>query len=153
MSASRMSRRLAMASALVVALGSAAYASPGVGPHGHGPGARGDQVHAVIAQLRGQLNLNTQQQLAFDNAIANSKAARQNGRAEMEKVHAAMQAELAKPAPDLRAVAAAADQAQAANQATRKQIREQWLALYDTFSAEQKLVVRDALQKRVQRME
>jgi hypothetical protein len=103
--------------------------------------------------VRAQLNLNTQQQLAFDNAVASSKAARQNGRAEMEKVRAAMQAELAKPSPDLRAVAAAADQAQAANQAARRQVREQWLALYDTFTPEQKLVVRDVLAKRAERAE
>jgi periplasmic protein CpxP/Spy len=153
MSAFHVTRRAALASALFLAVGTTAYAGSGHGPHGHGHGARGEGVHAVIAQVRAQLNLNTQQQLAFDNAVAASKAARQNGRSERETVHAAMQAELAKPAPDLRAVAAAADQAQAANQAARRQVREQWLALYDTFTPEQKLVVRDALAKRAQRME
>ena len=149
------SRQAAVASALVLALGSTAYAAgPGFGPGGPGgPGARGAHVEQVIAQLKTQLNLNTSQQVAFDNAVAASRAARETGRTEHEKVRAAMQAELATPAPDLARVAAIADQVQATMQAQRTAVRSQWLALYGTFSAEQKLVVRDALAKRAERME
>jgi hypothetical protein len=149
------SRQAAVASALVLALGSAAYAAgpgPGAGGPG-GPGPRGAHVEQVIAQLKTQLNLNTSQQVAFDNAVAASRAARETGRAEHEKIRGAMQAELATPAPDLARVAAIADQVQATMQAQRTAVRNQWLSLYATFSAEQKLVVRDALLKRAERME
>jgi hypothetical protein len=148
----RRTRQAALASALVLALGGTAYAEPGQQFGHHGPGARAAHVEGVIAQLRTQLNLNTQQQVAFDNALAASKAAREGARAELAKVHAAMQAELAKTAPDLRKVSDLGEQVRASLQAQHRQIRDQWLALYDTFDAQQKLVVRDALAKRAERI-
>ncbi len=156
MFAHRFSRRAALASALFVALGSTAIAAPGHGPYGHGPkgpGAHGGGIEHVIARMKGQLNLNTQQQAAFDNAVAAARTAREAGRAERDRVHAAMKAELATPAPDFAKVAALADEAQAKGQALRRQVRDQWLALYATFTPEQKLVVRDAWAKRVERAE
>ena len=71
----------------------------------------------------------------------------------MESVHATLNAELAKAEPDFAAVAAAADAAQASTQTARKQVRDQWLPLYATFSPAQKAVVRDAVKARVARME
>ena len=149
----RRSRRAALASALVLALSGAANAGPGPQAGPHGPGARGAHVEQVIAQLRAQLNLNTQQQVAFDNAIAAAKSAREAGRAQVDKVRDAMKAELAKPAPDLRAIANVAESVRANAQAQHAQIREQWLQLYDSFDPQQKAVVRDALLKRIERME
>lgn len=149
----RRTRRAALASALFLAVGSAAWAAPGPGFGPHGPGARGAHVEQVIAQLRTQLNLNTQQQVAFDNAIAASRAARETARTEMTKVHDAMRAELAKSAPDLRRVADLGEQVRSSLQSQHRAIRDQWLALYDTFDAQQKLVVRDALLRRAERME
>lgn len=73
-------------------------------------------------------------------------------RGRLEQVHAALKAELAKTEPDFAAVAALSDQAQANAQAGRKQIRDQWLALYATFTPAQKAVVRDALAARLARM-
>ena len=64
-----------------------------------------------------------------------------------------MQVELAKTEPDLKAVAAAADTAPEQSHARRQAVRNEWLALYDTFSAEQKLVVRELLQQRLARAE
>ena len=60
----------------------------------------------------------------------------------MQKVHDALTAELAKPEPDLAAVAAIADGVQASNQTLRQSVRDQWLQLYATFTPEQKAVVR-----------
>ena len=71
----------------------------------------------------------------------------------MEQVHAALTAELAKAEPDFAAVAAAADAAQANGQALRKQVRDEWLKLYATFTPAQKVIVRDAVKARVARME
>lgn len=121
---------------------------------GHGPGGPGGAgIEQVIASLKAQLNLNTSQQSMWDSIAANGKAARATARASMEQVHAALKAELAKPEPDFAAVAALSDQAQANAQAGRKQIRDQWLALYATFTPAQKAVVRDAFAARLARME
>ena len=105
----------------------------------------------LIAHAKAKLNLNTMQQGMFDTAVADSKAAREAGRALHEKVKATLQAELAKPEPDLAAVAAAADAAIDQGRAQRRAIRAEWLALYGTFTVEQKAVVKEMLQKQVAR--
>jgi protein CpxP len=142
----------AVAAAAVVAVSGAALAQP-AGHHGPAGGHGGHDVGEIIASLQSKLGLNTSQQSMFDAAVAQTRAARYAGRANMEKVHAAMTAELAKTEPDLAAVAAAADEAQAANTTLRKQVRSQWLALYATFSPDQKAVVKDALTTQMARME
>lgn len=124
---------------------------PGAGP-GVGPGGLGAIEH-VIAALKPQLSLNTSQQAMWDSIAANAKDVRTTTRTGMAQVHAAFVAELAKPEPDLAAVARLSDQEQANTSAARRQIRDQWLALYATFTPAQKAVVRDALNSRVQRME
>ena len=142
-------KRLAVASAaaLISLSGAAALAQPG--PHGH----HGGDVAFGIPALKGQLNLNTSQQTMWDNAVAQTKAARETGRANMQRLKDAMTAELAKAEPDLAAVAAVGDDVQAANTALRKQVRVTWLALYATFSTDQKTIVKTALQQRMARME
>jgi len=147
-------RLAALAASAVLALtGAVALAQPGGGPgHGHGPG-HGMEIEQVLGAVKGQLNLNTSQQLQWDNAAAQTKSARDTGRAGMQKVHDAMAAELAKPEPDLAAVAAVADSVHASNQALRQGVRTQWLQLYATFSPAQKAVVRDALAQQMARME
>ena len=147
---SHIARWSAVAAGALLAFGvNGAMAQPGrPGPAGHGL-----EVEHVIAALKSQLNLNTSQQVMFDNAVAASKAARGTFRQNMEQVHTVLNNELAKSEPDLAVVAAAADAAQANTQTLRKQVRDQWLALYATFSPTQKAVVRDAIKSRVARME
>ena len=143
-------RLAALAAAAVLTLtGVAAMAQPA---GGHGPGA-GIEIEHVLGALKGQLNLNTSQQLMWDNAVAQTKAAHTAGRANMQKVHDALTAELAKADPDLAAVAAVADNARTTNQTIRHGVRGQWLQIYGTFSPDQKAVVRDALSKRLARMD
>ena len=150
------SRLATFAAAAVLALsGAAAMAQPAGGhPHGpgHGPGG-GMEIEHVLGAVKDKLNLNTSQQLMWDSAVAQTKAARVTGRANMQKVHDAMSAALANPAPDLAAVAAVADSVHADGQAVRRNVRNQWLQIYATFSPEQKAVVRDALAKQLARME
>lgn len=141
--------RIAVVAALLAVAGAAAH---GQGPHGH-HGRHGAQVEQVIAQVKDRLALDSSQQVIWDSAVASTKAARQAGRVEHERVHAAVKAELAKPEPDLAAVVALADQAQASGQARRQQVRGEWLKLYATFSPSQKQVVRDELAKRMERFE
>jgi Spy/CpxP family protein refolding chaperone len=136
------------AAAIVTLAGGVALAQPA--HRGHGPG---DDFTSAIAALKGQLNLNTSQQTMWDNAVAQSKAARETGRANFGKVKTAMDAELAKAEPDLAAVATVADDVQASNSALRKQVRNAWLAIYATFTPDQKAIVRDSLKQRVAKME
>ncbi len=153
---SRIPRWTGVMAAALLALGShAALAQPGgPGGHGHpGHGRGGFEIEHVLAQVKAQLNLNTQQQATWDAAVAHGKTARQNARAAMDSVHATLTAELAKPEPNFAAVASVADAAQANAQAARKQVRDEWLALYATFSPAQKAVVRDAVRTRVDRMD
>jgi protein CpxP len=138
----------------LIALGShAALAQPGGPGYRHGGPGHGFAMENVLASVKGQLNLDTSQQVMWDNAAAATKAARETGRPSMQQAHATLTAELAKAEPDFAAVAAAGDAAQANNQALRKQVRDQWLALYTTFTPAQKAVVRDAVKARVDRMD
>jgi Spy/CpxP family protein refolding chaperone len=144
-----------MAAALLALATQGALAQPG-GGRGHGPGhgpGQGFAIENVLASLKGQLSLDTAQQVMWDNAVAQGKAARETGRANMEKVREALNAELARPDPDLAGLATVADAAQASNQALRKQVRDEWLKLYATFTPAQKVVVRDAMKARAGRME
>ena len=103
------SRVAAIAAAALIGISGIAAAQPQPrhhGPHGHDGG--GDFISA-IAGLKSELNLNTSQQAMWDNAAAAGKAARENARAERQKIRATLDAELAKAEPDLAAVAAAAD--------------------------------------------
>jgi Spy/CpxP family protein refolding chaperone len=137
--------------ALATAFGShAALAQPAGGPHGpHGMAGPDEMIGHLIASAKSQLNLNTSQQTMFDTAVADSKAAFQSGRALHQKVRDTLNAELAKTEPDLAAVAAAGDAAMDQGRAQRKAIRTEWLALYATFTPDQKAVVKDMLQKHV----
>lgn len=123
---------------------------PGYGPGHGGPGGAG--FEHVIAEVQARLNLNSSQQALFDSALATTRSARQAARAEFARIREAMQAELSKAEPDLAAVAAVADDAQVKGQAVRRQIRDQWLGVYATFTPEQKQVVREALSARMERM-
>ncbi len=139
---------LATAFGTQIALAQATGGPPG--PHGHhGMAGPDEMIGHLIASAKSQLNLNTSQQGMFDTAVADSKAAFQSGLALHQKVHDTLQAELAKTEPDLAAVAAAADAAMDQGRVQRKAIRAEWLALYATFTPDQKAVVKDILQKQV----
>jgi Spy/CpxP family protein refolding chaperone len=150
----RISARLAAVfAAALVGLAGTAVAQPS-GGHGHGRrgGGGGDVVMAIV-HLKDQLNLNTAQQAMWDNAVAASKAARETARTNAQNVQQTLRAELAKPEPDLAAVAAAADAARSANAAVHTQVRAAWLNIYGTFTPEQKAVVKNALLDRMSQME
>jgi Spy/CpxP family protein refolding chaperone len=145
----RIGTRLAAAAAVaLIGLGGIAYAQPG--HFGHRGG--GDFVTAIAA-LKGQLNLNTSQQTMWDSAVAAGKSARETARTNMQNVRSVLNTEIAKAEPDLAAVAAAADSAQAQNSTLRHQARNAWLNLYGTFSPGQKAVVKAAIEQRLARMD
>jgi Spy/CpxP family protein refolding chaperone len=107
---------------------------------------------AMLARLKPELNLNTSQQQQWDAVLAQSKAAHQAARANFGQVKASLQAELAKAEPDFAAVAALSDGMRQQNAALHQQTRAAWLALYATFTPEQKGVARDAIKTGLDRM-
>lgn len=107
---------------------------------------------AMLQKVQSELNLNTSQQLLWDAAVAQSKAARAAARQNFAQVKSALQAELAKSEPDFAAVAAVGDGVRQQNEQLRKQTRDAWLALYATFSPEQKAVARDTIKAGLERM-
>lgn len=146
----------ATAAALALTFTGAALAQPGDGHRfqmSAMSGAGEQMIGHLIAKAKAKLNLNTSQQLLFDVAAAQGTAAREAGRALHQKVRDAMRVELAQAEPDLAKAAAIADDAEQQGRALRQQVRAEWLKLYATFSAEQKAVVRDLLQKRMDRMQ
>jgi len=135
--------RAALAATLL-AFGALCHAQPG---HGF------DSPLAMLRDAKASLNLNTSQQLQWDNAAAQARAAHEALRASFAQVNAALQAELAKPEPDLATVSSLADSARQQNEGLRTGARDAWLALYATFSPEQKAVVRDALKSGIERIQ
>ena len=151
---SRIFRWTALAATATLALaGVTAMAQP-AGGHGPGPGHPGGmEIEQILGAVKGQLNLNTSQQLAWDNAVTETRRVHTIGRTNMQKVRDAMTTELAKDEPNLAAVAAVADSVHADNQALRQGARKQWLQVYAILMPEQKLIVRDAFKSQVARME
>lgn len=107
----------------------------------------------MLRPLKGQLNLNTSQQQQWDNAVALSQAAHSAMHASFQQQHAALQTELAKPEPDFAAVAAAGDSARDQVTSAQRQARDAWLAVYATFTPEQKGVARDAINAKIQEIQ
>jgi hypothetical protein len=142
-------KRILIALLAAVALCGADAYSWAAGPHR----SHGTDPLAVIASLQAQLKLDTSQQLQFNNALAQSKTAHDAMRSGFAQLKTATQTELAKSAPDLASLAALSDQVQQQNSGARKQARAAWLALYDNLSADQKLVVRDAINARIAQAE
>ena len=149
----RLTSRLVAVAAAALIGSSMAAAEPRHGHHGHHHHHGGGDIVMGIAALKGQLNLNTSQQAMWDNTMAAGKAAREGARANMRAVHATLTAELAKAEPALAAVAAATDNARAANATVHRQVRDAWLGLYATFTPDQKAVVKTAVQERLARSE
>jgi LTXXQ motif family protein len=144
-------KRSITAAILAVGLSGVAFialAQPRAGAPMH---AFGDPL-AAIAAVKAQLGLSDTQQAQWDSAVAQSKAAHQAARTNFSQLKAATQAELAKPAPDLAALAALADDVQEQNVTARRVARDAWLALYASLSQEQKTIVRDAIQAKLDRM-
>jgi len=152
MQATSIRRPAAIASALLLAATLAvAGTSRADGPR-HGPAAGpagGGLVEHVIAGLKDKLALDSSQQLMFDQARAQTIAARDQAVAQRKDVRARLDAELAKNEPDLAAVANLVEGLNDQGAASRRAARDQWLKLYANLRADQKVVVRDAIRERL----
>jgi Spy/CpxP family protein refolding chaperone len=147
--------RLAAFAAAAMLACSAPVVLAGPGGHGHGPhgGGPGFGIESILSSVKAQLSLNTSQQVMWDNAVAQTRAAREAGRGAMQNVRESLNAELAKAEPDFAAVGAVGDAAQTSQQALRRQVRDEWLKLYATFTPAQKAVVRDAAKEKMAKMD
>ena len=139
-------KRIILSALLFSTLGAVALPAPAQPVHGGTP-------LEMLGRLKPQLNLNTSQQEQWNSAIAQSTAAHDAARASFEQVKAALQTELAKAEPDFVAIAAITDNASQQNATLHKQVRDAWLALYATFSPEQKAIARDAIKSGIERMQ
>jgi Spy/CpxP family protein refolding chaperone len=130
--------------AAFAALSAIGYAQPMPG--------MGSPVHMLTA-VKSQLNLNTSQQLQWDNAMSQATAAHEAMRAAHAQLKAALQTELGKSEPDLASIAALSDSVKQQNETSHRAARDAWLALYATFTPDQKTVVRESLKAGIARME
>ena len=88
-----------IATGLLLSIGGLASAQPAFG-HGHGAGAGpGMDIGHVLTALQAKLNLNTMQQGMWATATAQSTSTRDAMRANMQKLHDTMAAELIASAP------------------------------------------------------
>jgi hypothetical protein len=123
-------------------------------PGGKGPEARGPM--RGFERLHQELNLNPQQEELWKKAQGLQRDAHRSMRAQGEETHAKMRAEIDKPGVDLKQFAQLRDQMgsqmHAQMEATRKQVREAWFAVYDALDANQKEQVRVAIRDGMDRM-
>jgi Spy/CpxP family protein refolding chaperone len=96
-------------------------------------------------RLAEKLNLTPDQRAQWDAMVQKSKAQFEAMRKAHHEMHEAMKAEMAKPEPDLAALAAKGDATRARGMAAHKELRDGWLKLYATMSPEQKGVVKQAI--------
>jgi len=110
-----------------------------------------------LERLHKELNLNSQQEELWNRAQAAQREAHRSMRAQGEETRAKLRAEIDKPGADLKQFAQLRDQLgaqmRAQMEATQKQVREAWFAVYDTLDAGQREKVRVAIRDGMDRMD
>jgi len=112
-------------------------------------GAEGMGPMRGFERLHKELNLNAQQEELWKKAQSAQRDAFRSIRARGEETRAKLRVEIDKPGADLKQFAQLRDQLRAQTQAqmeaTHKQVREAWFAVYDTLDSGQKEKVRVAI--------
>ncbi len=137
------------AAGLLVAGSVWAQAPGAAGPEGMGPMRGHERLHR-------ELNLNPQQEELWKKAQSLQREAFRSMRARGEETRAKLRVEIDKPGADLKQFAQLRDQLgaqmRAQMEATHKQVREAWFAVYDTLDSGQKEKVRVAIRDGMDRM-
>jgi len=119
-------------------------------------GAEGMGPMRGFERLHKELNLNAQQEELWKKAQAAQREAFRSMRAKGEETRAKLRVEIDKPGADLKQFAQLRDQLgaqmRAQMEATHKQVREAWFAVYDTLDSGQKEKVRVAIRDGMDRM-
>jgi hypothetical protein len=120
------------------------------------PEGQGARPMRGFERLHKQLNLNPQQEDLWQKAQVAQRDAFRAMRAKGAETRAKLRVEIDKPGVDLKQFAQTRDQLgaqmQAQMEATRKQVRSAWFAVYDTLDARQKEQVRVAIRDGMDRM-
>jgi hypothetical protein len=126
-----------------------AQAPGGKGPEGMGPMRSLERLHR-------DLNLNAQQEELWKRAQGVQREAHRAMRASGEETRAKLRVEIDRPGADLKQFAQLREelgaQTHAQMEATRKQVREAWFAVYDALDSTQKEQVRVAIRDGMDRM-
>ena len=99
----------------------------------------------ILNEVYERIQLTAAQQEHWKAVVAQTRAAHEAIRANMAQLKSATETQLSKKEPDLASLAAMSDRVLAQNIAVRMKARAAWLDLYETFSADQKSLVRDSL--------
>lgn len=145
---------LLAAAALFAGASSAQVPGGPRGPEGTGPDGIGPM--RGFERLHKQLNLNPQQEELWKKAQTAQRDAFKAMRAKGEETRARLRAEIDKPGADLKQYAELGDklrdETRAQMDATRKQVRTAWFAVYDSLDAKQREQVRVAIRDGMDRM-
>ena len=122
--------------------------------HAAGPGSHMAMEHGIFTgmeKVHGKLQLTAVQETAWQEAVSLAASIGGQAQALHQQMRTAVSTELAKAQPDLAALAQQGDSTHQQVAALHKQVRDKWLALYATLSAEQQGQVADFLRQRLQR--
>jgi periplasmic protein CpxP/Spy len=136
---------LLLVSMMPAAASAADSPAPAQGARQHEP-----RTMRGLETLHSDLKLDAKQEALWQSAATRSKEMMAQMRNEREQMRAAMLQELSKPQADLRALASRMDAARARRADVRKEVRGQWLALYDDLDSNQRETARQFLLTRVQ---
>ena len=131
--------------AAVVSLSSLAVPAFSQAPT-RGPGAGGG-IEQAIVHVRAKLDLTADQFAALDAIVASAKSQGKAAHDAAQTIIAQMKVELAKPQPNLRALAQWQDSLQPQREAIHKSIRDQLLRFYDTLNPTQQQIVIEGVRK------
>lgn len=100
---------------------------------------------AILNHVHARIQLTAPQREHWRAVVAQTRAAHESIRANVAQLKAETETQLSKKEPDLASLAALSDRLQAQNIAIRMKARAAWLLLYESFSADQKSLVRDSI--------
>lgn len=128
-----------------------AFASPHGGHGHHHHGGFGQYGGLLSEEVRKQLNLAPEQDRDWQELKRQQQALWEQMRDTHQQMRAQIDAELAKPQPDLAAINAAMDAAHERNYAANKRLREAALGFYQTLTPDRQAIVVSALKERHER--
>ena len=111
-----------------------------------GPGAGGG-IEQAIVHVRAKLDLSADQSAALDAIVGSAKSQAKAAHDAAQSTIEQIKAELAKPQPNLRALAQWQDNLQPQREAIHKSIRDQLLRFYDTLNPTQQQTVIEGVRK------
>ena len=120
------------------------------GPGGHHGGMR---MKKELDKLHSQLNLNADQEKAWQAALGTMKQNHAAMRESHKQMHAQMESMKQQPILDLNAMYATHQKIEQQNAQLRDQTSAAWLNFYNTLNDQQKTTVSTALKQRFARME